>query len=423
MAGMASTTRELASHAGGSPLPAPVRHAGRWRDPLLLGLLVVAAGMAYTVWFFPVVLGWPGWWLNGEVWIPVDAAGYVASGAYPYLYEAHPGWIAGPLLPVVLAPVALLQDAFHLTSNGDFNVPHPTLWLVYGPLGLATSIPLLHAVRSLAAGVRSPGRHGDRGLAVLQWAVLPLVLAPAAIVFGHFEDVLALAFLVLATRDAPRGGLRGALYLGIAIAFKQWAVLGLPILFVAVSPERRARWVAGAVAVPAVLMGIPLVADWPHAAKALFSGSAFPMLGHPALWVGATGEALTAAPYRLVILAGAVGLARKVRGRMDAPVVLAALGLVFLVRLVLEPVVFGYYPCPALAFLLLHEYATTGRVRRTLALGTAMLLLFPFHPNPVLWWTAEAALGVALAVPAVREVRGQSKASRPVSDRGRSDPG
>jgi len=87
------------------------------------------------------------------------------------------------------------------------------------------------------------------------------------------------------------------------------------------------------------------------------------------------------------------------------PAVLAALGLAFLLRLVLEPVVFGYYPHPALAFLVIHEHVTTGRVRRTLTLGTAMLVLFPFHFSPADWWAAEVSLGAALAVPAIRELR------------------
>jgi hypothetical protein len=66
-------------------------------------------------------------------------------------------------------------------------------------------------------------------------------------------------------------------------------------------------------------------------------------------------------------------------------------------------VLFGYYPSPALAFLLFHELVRTGRLTRTCVFGLAALLVFPFHPHPVVWWAAEVALLAPIAWPALSD--------------------
>jgi hypothetical protein len=372
--------------------------------PALVGVFVVIVGVSYSLLLAPILLHWRGWWLNAEAFSPVYAGRWVWNGAYAYLYEADSAWIAGPLLPVVVAPVAGVQDLFALTDNLRFGLPHPTLWLVLMPYGLSFSIPLLMSVRSLARVLVTD----SRALIWLQWGTVALVLTSTAIVFSHYEDVLALTFLLLATRDAltRREGVRGAIFAGVAVAFKQWSVLALPILFVSV-PRRRTRWAVVALGIPAVLMGIPLAVDWPDASRALLSGRAFPMKGHPALWVGDTHQVIVGTGFRTLAVVFALVIAWVIRRRPDARTVLAALGLAFLVRLAFEPVVFGYYPCPALLFLAFHELATTERIRRTVTIGVLMQGLFPFHFVPAVWWTIELGLSAILVMPAARDLLGR----------------
>jgi hypothetical protein len=109
----------------------------------------------------------------------------------------------------------------------------------------------------------------------------------------------------------------------------------------------------------------------------------------------------------------AFGLAFDIRRRRDPAALLAALGVAFLVRLAVEPVVYGYYLAPALALLLLHEATTTGGVRWTPLLGVAALASFALYPPLALWWMGLALLCACLAAPAVRTlVAGPGSAAR-----------
>src|SRR6266540_5732898 len=140
------------------------------------------------------------------------AARFAANGALGYLYSADPFFVAGPLGPIVLIPVIMVGDALRLTDSYRYNVPHPTMWLVYGPFALGLGAVLLHAARALAQRV-----WVDEGLASreiqprhlrTQLAMVGLVLVPAGIVYGHFEDILALAFVLLGIRSILSGPIR-----------------------------------------------------------------------------------------------------------------------------------------------------------------------------------------------------------------------
>lgn len=378
-----------------------------WRVPVLVTAALIAAGFAYSMLLMPWVLHLHAWWFDPESFFPVYAGRYVANGAYPWLYEAERYWVAGPLLPVVLAPVAAVQEAFHLSDNGRYAVDDPTLWPVFLPYGLSAFALVAHGARTLAAEGLGLGDLEDRRLVRLQWILAILVGVPVGVVIGHFEDLFALGLLLLASRDAVRGSRRGgALWLGLAIGFKQWSLLALPVLFVLQRRERRLRWLVAALGLPAVAYGIPLAVDPAHAGPALLQARVWPALGHASLAVRSS-AAMVGTPFRvgsvLAAMVTAVVLART--GRRDARTVAAALGVLFLIRLAFEPTVFGYYPSPALAFLAVHEVLAHGRTARTLALGTAMLMITPAHPDPYVWWAVFVGLAVALAWEALPDLR------------------
>jgi len=365
-----------------------------------LTLLGIAIGMIYTM------LQWPPWHLPhewgppGDIWHPMVAAHTVASGDPGHLYRPDGYYVAMPLFAILLAPVAAVGHALHLTESYPREVAHPTLWLVYGPYGLAMNLPLLYAVRALAteAGIR-------RGRLIIQLLVGILAIASIAVVYGHYEDVLALAFVMLAAREVLRGrSVAGALWLGVAIAVKQWALLALPVYVALCPPGRRARAAAVSLAPAAALAGFTLAVDWPHASKALFEARTFPQIGHAALWVSAHTQVLVGTPSRAGSFMVAFGVAWRLWGRVEPGPVLAGLGLTFLSRVVFEPTLYSYYLGPALAFLLLHEWLRTGRPWRTVLVGGAWILWFEPDPWPWLWWAVTFAFTVALAAPAVRDL-------------------
>jgi hypothetical protein len=372
-----------------------------WRSAIVLGCAAIVGGMLVSM-VVPVVFGAHNWWIPGDGWRSLRAAHYVPQGTYPLIYETgtgHDVYDAGPLLPLLLAPVAAIGDLFHLQESYPFPRAYPNMWFVFGPYSLASAIPLLYAVRALATQMKI-----RTGRVALQVLVLLLVFVPMAVVYGHYEDVLALALLCLAFRDlfAARE-LRGALLVAAAIAFKQWAILAVPIYVVVCAPAVRVRAALRCVVPPAVLFGAFLALDYKWASFALLHPPAFPIFGHSALWVPASSEYLSDAPTRFGVVVVAIAVAWFIRDRRDPAVVMTALGCVFMSRLVFEPVLLSYYLAPAVAFLLLGERARGGRGVTNVILAGALLLSFPLHPNRLLWWVWAYALGTALlAAPARR---------------------
>jgi hypothetical protein len=369
-----------------------------WRAAITLTAALIGLSLTFSLFVVPAIQNRPDWWLNVEAWYPVMAGRFVYSGAFPYLYSAHQGWIAGPLLPIVLAPVAALEDLFHLTDNAVVRVEHPTLWLVLCPYGLSLCALLLYSVRRFFVEMHPFEARNGSPLA-LQIAAAALVGIPTGVVFLHFEDVLALATIFLALSALERQNARqAALWTGLAICSKQWALLAVPVFALRAPRGSRLRYLAASAILPAILYGIPLAADPEHAAHAIFAGQAFPMLGHAQLWVDRAAALTATAPRVLVVLiALSVPLiaTRRRAGAAMSPTMMLA--IIFTARLLVEPVLFGYYLSPPLLFLAFEETERRGFPRWSLVIGGAMLVLFPFHPDPWAWWAAEVVLGASLA--------------------------
>jgi hypothetical protein len=300
-----------------------------------------------------------------------------------------------------LAPLAFIQQRFGLLDGYPWPVPHPTMWLVFAPFGLALCGVLYFSLQTLC---RELGI--ERGRLGAQLGGLVLVVLPAAIMWIHYEDVLALAFVLFSLRAVlRRQWSAAALLLGVAVAFKQWAILGLPLLIAASHPGQRRKVLVRTLAVPGLLVALPLAVDWAHASLALIKTRSYPSLsGHRALWVSRAATVVTGTPSRLGTFAVAIAVAWWLRGRSEPDLLLAGFAVIFLSRLLFEPVVFAYYPCPALCLLLLHERLTAGTYRRTILLGGCLLLWFAVRPPPLVWWLVAAGLGALCAGPAALDV-------------------
>jgi len=377
-----------------------------WRGAVVLGLALIAGAFVFAL-LHPVVFGPCPCRSDGgrpivvvassrDLWISVDAARYVAQGALGYVYESSPHLTSLPLFPILLAPLVALGDALGLAAP---PAPTATMYFLVAPFLVALAVPLLHQVRGLVrdAGDRRPA------LALQAWAAL-LVAVPVLVVCGHGEDGLALAALLAAVRLAARERWAAAgLAVSVAVASKQWALLALPTLLAACPRRARPGLATASLALPAALGLFPLAVDWTHASRALLHPPNYPRYGHAALWVEAGTATVATAPFRVGALLVAVALAARSRGAPSWSRLLAVLGLTLLARCAFEPVVHVYYLAPGLAFLLLHERVTTGRCTRTAVLGGLLVVWFPFHPAPVLWWSVAALLGVAVAYRAGRE--------------------
>jgi hypothetical protein len=380
--------------------------AGRaWPAPVVLGLALVAGAYALAL-GWPVVFGpcpcrGPDGRLelvvatSRDLWVAVEAARYVASGALGFVYESSPALTALPLYPMLLAPLVAAGEALGLSEP---PAPAASMYLLLVPFTVGLAVPLLHQVGALLrdAGDRAPA------LPVLVWTAL-LAVVPPLVVYGHGEDGLALLGVVAAVRLAGRGRwVAAGAALGVAAASKQWALLALPAL-IAWSPHReRPRLAAAGLALPAVLTLSLLVVDWPHASRALLHPPNYPGFGHAALWVDAGLPTVTTAPFRLGALAVAVLVASRAR-RASWSRLLAVLGLALLARCAFEPVVHAYYLAPGLCLLLAHERVTTGRCVRTAVAGGLLVGWFAVHPAPALWWAVATLLGVAVAYRAAVE--------------------
>ena len=218
---------------------------------------------------------------------------------------------------------------------------------------------MLHAVRRLAwdLGVR-------RSLWAVQVATAAIALFPCYY-WGHFEDVVALTFVVHAVRRLISGEhVRAALLLSIAISAKQWALPLVPLVVFGAPAGRRLRSLVAACALPAAFAALVLGVDWIDASKALFSPvnlgtNAQGHLSFYATWLG--GKTSQASRTIGLVIAGAV--AWRLR-KADRPItILAAIAIIVGLRPFFEAVTYSYYWGPALLIAGCIGLAAHGRFR------------------------------------------------------------
>ncbi len=347
---------------------------------LLLSLVAVAAVAWVTLYGF----AWNDY--DNEV-APAYAAlvgGHV--GLFLRLAPAYGGSV------ILRAPFALL----------------PGLW-GGGPLAVyrAVSLPCLLAAVAFAtwlvARLRARGADRMSRVAVLIVAVANPVLLPTLQV-GHPEEVLGavlcVAAVLFALADRP---LWAAIFLGLAIANKEWAVLAVgPVLLALPRDRGRTLLVAAAVSVlilaPLELVG-PSTFSIGARAVATQTGTIFqpwqlwwffgshghlvhgafgavkPGYRTPPAWLGGSPHLLIVAialPLTVVCLA-------RMRARSDA---LLLLTLLLLLRCVLDPWDTAYYAVPFLFALLAWEVLTRDRLPLlALAASVVTWLVFEWLPG------------------------------------------
>jgi hypothetical protein len=359
------------------------------RHALVLGTAFALAYLAYSVWWMPVVHGEPGWIVPGDIWMSTRVSDYIRYGAYAWVYQAAPGYYALPLAAILLVPAMVIADASHLVSGFPEPIAHPTMWLVVGPYSLAFGIAALHAVRVAA------WQYGLRQrLALVQLATVALVLVPCA-AMGHPEDVLAFAFTCYGVAAADRHDLgRSAVWLGLAVCSKQWAVLAVPFVVLGCPRPDRLQFAVRAALPPLILLAPALIMDPQDTLRAVLAPTTPVGLiwGHDGLLLllaGADASRWSRAGAVLASFLLAVWLMRR-----RAAFLLDGIAVAFLLRALAEPVVFGYYLAPGLGFLLLSSCRRRGRLDPgdLAAVCLAMLWGLPARMGSEIWWTGEAVV-------------------------------
>ncbi|HUJ67458.1 MAG TPA: hypothetical protein VLX59_18065, partial [Acidimicrobiales bacterium] len=358
---------------------------------VLIGLAFAGVAMWYSLSIFAHLyshrlLGHHVWYTTGDTWDIVDAGRFVWHGALANVYDAASSAYALPLSFILMAPVSAAVDHYHLVE-GLVPLARPNAWLLVGPFSLLFGIFLLDAVRRLAWDL------GQRKLLwVSQLLAVGLVLVPC-FEWGHFEDVIAMTFVLHAARYVmARDHVRAGLLLSLAVCSKQWAVFLIPLLVLIAPRGLRLRCLAASCALPALFMGILLAFGGKTSFNALFSpvnlGREAP--GHISFYVTWLGSKTSQLSRTLGVAVGLI-VAWKLRKVSTNAQILAAMSLMVLIRPFSEAINYSYYWSPSLILAGFVGVAAHGRIRlRDWMWQLAAVAWTLPHGNPATysWWWA-----------------------------------
>jgi hypothetical protein len=381
---------------GAAEEPATVERDKRcFSSSVLIGLGFAALAMLYSLYLFSDFyhkrfLGHSVWMAPADIWNVVDAGRFVWHGALGNVYEAANTY-ALPLSFILTAPVSALVDHYRL-AEGIFPLAHPSAWLVVGPYSLLFGIFLVDAVRRLAWDV---GQR--RFLWLSQLLAVVIVLVPA-FEWGHFEDVIALTFVLHSGRYLlAKDHVRAGLLLSLAVSSKQWAVFLVPLAVFMAPPGRRLKTLAASCALPLLLMLIVLTVGGRNSFDALFSpinmGRNAP--GHIAFYVTWLGSKTSELSRNLGLIA-AVVLAWKLRRAATKPEILAAISVLLVLRPLSEAINYSYYWSPSLIVAGLVGVAAHRRIRIRDWIWQLVAIAWTLpHGNPATsssWWAGMVLL-------------------------------
>ncbi|MDA8073201.1 MAG: hypothetical protein M0Z82_16790 [Actinomycetota bacterium] len=355
--------------------------------------------------------GVSSWRTPGDIWGTLRSAQTIVWGDFGGIYAAGTSLVSFPGAALLLAPVALVADALHLTASFPYPVPHPTAWLVLGPYEVAAASFALFGADRLAERL-GVGR-AKRAVLVGAGAA---VLFPVDAIWGHPEDAVAMGLLLYALVFALDRRVVGAGWLaGAAVAVQPLVLLGLPVLAAVLGARRLVGFMVRS-AVPSVaVLVVPLIAAPRDTLHALLDQPNFPLIDHVTPWtalapsLGGHGTvlAVAAGPGRVVAVVLAAALAPWVaKRRRDPTLVVWALAAALALRCLTESVMDPFYLWPPLAVAVVAA-GTTSRARLGVVALAAMATSAgaELHGAWWLWWygvTAGMVLAVAVAYPTRR---------------------
>jgi len=363
----------------------------RW--PILVSVVVLATGMAYSFWWGPVVRHRAMWVFPGDIWGAYRSAHFIAWGALGSVYAAGTRIVTFPGILLLFAPLAMLTGALGMTESFPHFTAHPTAWLLLAPYEIVIGCSALFALDALAT--RLDISSGRRLMLCLAEGV---VLWPTLVLWGHPEDALALALAMYGLVLAFDGRWTGAGWLfGAAVATQPLVILMLPVLLAMAGRQRALALLVRSVLPAAALLVTPLVGQFHATTQVLLNQPNFPNIDHTTPWtslaprLGGTGKefAVAAGPGRVVALLLACLLgwrARRWRHRPDLLVWGAATALAL--RCLTESVMDAYYVWPTLALgLVLAARTTRWGQARVFVAALVVTVCAETYAGEWLWWS------------------------------------
>ncbi len=412
--------------------------ARRWM-PLASIVLLVAAGLAFTFFWGPVVRHHGYWITPRDLWGTFRTAQFVGWGDIGDVYNSGAPLVAFPAISVILAPVAIIVDHFAMSVGFPFALTHPSAWYLLGPASMLIGSVVLLPLDGLAQRM-GLGRRARAATLLVEVAIL----FPVVAMWGHPEDPLALAFALWGLQAAFEERWRATGWLfGLALVTQPLVVLVVPVV-VAMLPVRQWPRFALRGALPSVvLLAIPLAQSWKATTAAIFKQPNYPTVDHPTPWLSlapvlskthpallgnfgawtaadgqrhftatvlhtVSGETVAAGPGRLIAIALCVGLGVYAYRRHPSPAEIVWLCSVALgLRCVFESVMDPYYLWPPLALAFVVAGRSRWRLGATSVVAAAVTWYSYRDTGPWEWWLPVTLLlvtAVLLARPGRRPI-------------------
>jgi len=251
---------------------------------------------------------------------------------------------------------------------------------------------------------------------------------PVVAIWGHPEDVIALALALYGLLSALKGHwTRSGWLWGLALVMQPLVVLALPVVF-AIAPTRRWLRFAGQCVLPAAaLLVIPLAQEWRATTTALLKQPNYPAVNHATPWLslapvlqkahpvvtrrlGVTtiqghehftvlrshtisGEVVAAGPGRAIAILLSLAIGFWVyRSRPSAIQIVWAAALALSLRCFFEAVMDPFYLWPGMALILLLSVDRGSRLAIVSASAAFMTWWSYRYVGPWEWWAPIAAL-------------------------------
>jgi hypothetical protein len=411
----------------------------RW-VPLLMAATVVAATMAYSLLWGPLVEHGSFWIVPGDIWGTLRSAQFVAWGDIGDVYGHGSGLVTLPGISLLLAPVGFVISHLNLSISFPYGLPHPTGWLILGPYEAAIGSIVLLPLDALAEQIGLDRRA--RLVASIAGAIL---LWPVVGIWGHPEDALGMALVLealLAVMDQKWR--RAGWLIGLALAVQPLVVLVVPCLVALVPRRGWPKLVVRTLAPAVILLAIPLWQSWRVTTQALLQQPNFPRIDHATPWLflapvlskshpavikrfflttspqgvrnftalslhTVSGPVVAAGPTRMIAVGLSIVIGLYVFRRRPSPdQLLWFCCLALSLRCVFEAVMDPYYLWPPLALAFVLVVRSISRLVVATAATAAATWWSYRHLGPWEWWAPVVALLAVTVVSAAPQVSGVS---------------